>query len=173
MRDIRQFRPNVGLFAAMVAGCTILAGGAVFASHPRIVWNATASAPRGLYLLADRRANRGDLVLVETPLSVRQLAAERGYIPANVPLIKRIAAVSDDRVCGTGNRISINGIVAAARRIRDGRGRALPRWNGCRVLGANDIFLLMAGVPNSFDGRYFGVISRATVLGRLAPLWTE
>ena len=173
MRDIRQIRPSVWLFAAMVAGCAILASGAIFAPHPRIVWNATASAPRGLYFLAERRANRGDLVLVSTPLSIRQLAAERGYIPANVPLIKRIAAEQGDEVCGTGDRISINGILVAFRRARDGQSRVLPRWAGCRLLGASDIFLLMPTVPSSFDGRYFGVTSRRAVLGRLVPLWIE
>lgn len=173
MRDIRQFRPSVGLLAAMVAGCAIMAGGALFAPHPRFVWNATASAPRGLYLLVERRANRGDLVLVSTPLSVRQLAAERGYVPANVPLVKRIAAEQGDRVCGTGDRITINGISVTLRRARDGQSRVLPRWSGCRLLSANDIFLLMTGVPNSFDGRYFGVTSRRAILGGLVPLWTE
>lgn len=173
MRHIRQLRPSMRLFAAMVAGCAILAGGAILAPHPRIIWNATASAPRGLYFLADRRASQGDLVLVKTPLSVRQLAAERGYVPANVPLVKRIGAEHGDKVCGTGSRISINGIPVAVRRTHDGQNRLLPRWDGCRLLGANDIFLLMTGVPSSFDGRYFGVTSRAAVLGRLVPLWTE
>jgi conjugative transfer signal peptidase TraF len=161
------------LLAAGVASCTILAVGAILAPHPRIVWNATASAPRGLYLLTDRRAKRGDLVLVATPLGIRQLAAERGYVPANVPLVKRIAAEQGDRVCSTGNSISINGILVAVRRARDGQSRILPRWSGCRRLSAGDIFLLMMDVPSSFDGRYFGVTPRTAVLGRLVPLWTE
>lgn len=173
MQVVRPHRHRLRLIAAAVASCTSLTVGAMFAPHPRVVWNATASAPRGLYFLADRRAHRGDLVLVGTPLSVRQLAAERGYVPANVPLVKRIAAGQGDKVCGTGDRISINGNPVAFRRARDGQSRILPRWNGCRLLGASDIFLLMTDVPSSFDGRYFGVTSRRAVLGRLIPLWIE
>lgn len=166
-------RHNKHVLAMALGGCAILGIGACIASNPRLVWNATASAPRGLYFVVDHRANRGDLVLVSTPLSIRQLAAERGYIPANVPLVKRIAAQRGDIVCSTGDDISINGAAVAIRRARDGRGFALPHWSGCRALGADDIFLLMTDVRTSFDGRYFGITPRAAIIGRLVPLWTE
>lgn len=156
-----------------IVACAILGVRACITSNPRLVWNATASAPRGFYFVVDHRANRGDLVLVSTPLSVRHIAAERGYIPANVPLVKRIAAQHGDIVCSTGDDISINGVAVAVRRARDGLGRALPHWSGCRGLGAGDIFLLMTNAPTSFDGRYFGITPRAAIIGRLVPLWTE
>lgn len=172
MSVIHLFRPSKRALATAVAGCALLVS-AIFAPRPCLIWNATASAPRGLYFLIDRRADRGDMVLVSTPPLVRQLAAERGYVPANVPLVKWIAAARADVVCGANDRVSINGIFVAVRRARDGRNRALPWWSGCRALGSNDIFLLMPDAPESFDGRYFGVTPRAAVIGRLAPLWTE
>ncbi|NJO35955.1 MAG: S26 family signal peptidase, partial [Rhodospirillales bacterium] len=36
-----------------------------------------------------------------------------------------------------------------------------------------EVFLLMEGVADSFDGRYFGPVPTASIIGRLAPLWTE
>lgn len=39
------------------------------------------------------------MVLTHTPGNVRRLAAHRRYIPANVPLMKRIAAQGGDDVC--------------------------------------------------------------------------
>jgi conjugative transfer signal peptidase TraF len=146
---------------------------AILTPRPRVIWNATASAPRGLYFVANRSAKRGDLVLASMPPDARQIAAERGYIPASVPLVKRLVAEHGDTVCSAGNRVSINGIFVAARRARDGERRILPRWSGCRTLGAHDIFLLMTNAPASFDGRYFGVTPRTDVIGRLVPLWTE
>ena len=146
---------------------------ATLTPHPRFIWNATASAPRGLYFVAGRSAKRGNMVLASTPPDVRQLAAERGYVPANVPLVKQVAAEHGDTVCSIENRISINGDLVAIRRARDGQHRVLPRWSGCRTLGAHDIFLLMTNTPASFDGRYFGVTPSADVIGRLVPLWTE
>lgn len=139
---------------------------------PRLVWNASASAPVGLYLVLSGNPSRGDLVLVHTPDSVRQLAAERGYLPANVPLIKRIAAAGGDAVCATGNVISINGRAAAERLVRDRIGRWLPNWSGCHLLDSGEVFLLMQGVTDSFDSRYFGPIPATMIIGRLMPLWT-
>jgi conjugative transfer signal peptidase TraF len=156
------------LFAAGTAIAAVLVP-----AKPRLIWNATASAPVGLYLvLPVRDLSRGDLVLADPPGWMRPLAAARGYLPLHVPLVKRIAALSGDRVCALENRIILNGRVVALRRERDARHRSLPRWLGCRTLGVNDAFLLMADVPTSFDGRYFGVVSRGAVLGKLQPLWT-
>ncbi|MBS0471313.1 MAG: S26 family signal peptidase [Proteobacteria bacterium] len=173
MRDIRLSRHGKHVLAIALGGCAILGVGACVASNPRLVWNATASAPRGLYFVVDHRANRGDLVLVSTPPGIRNLAAERGYIPANVPLVKLIEAQRGDIVCSAGDEISINGVAVAVRRARDGLGRALPHWSGCRALGPDDIFLLMKGASASFDGRYFGITPCAAIIGRLVPLWTE
>ena len=140
---------------------------------PWLVWNASASAPIGLYRVLPGKPIRGDLVLVRTPSSVRQLAAERGYLPQNVPLVKRVAALDGDIVCAAGDVISVNGRVVAERLARDRLGRPLPAWTGCQTLGPDDVFLLMEGVSDSFDGRYFGQIPTAAIIGRLAPLWIE
>jgi conjugative transfer signal peptidase TraF len=137
------------------------------------VWNASASAPIGLYRLLSGNAVRGDLVLVRTPNSVRQLAAERGYLPATVPLVKRVAAVGGDVICAAGDAISVNGRVVAERLAHDRSGRPLPAWSGCHLLDGGEVFLLMEGVSDSFDGRYFGPVPTATIVGRLAPLWLE
>jgi conjugative transfer signal peptidase TraF len=140
---------------------------------PWLVWNASASAPIGLYRLLPGKLVRGDLVLVHTPDSVRQLAAERGYLPATVPLMKRVAALDGDIVCAAGDVISVNDRVVAERLARDRLGRPLPRWIGCHLLDDGEVFLLMEGVSASFDGRYFGPIPTAAIIGRLVPLWIE
>ena len=140
---------------------------------PWLVWNASASVPIGLYRVLPGKPIRGDLVLVRTPSSVRQLAAERGYLPQNVPLVKRVAALDGDIVCATDDVISVNGRVVAERLARDRLDRPLPAWTGCQILEPNDVFLLMEDVSDSFDGRYFGPVRQAAIIGRLAPLWTE
>ena len=48
----------------------------------------------------------------------------------------------------------------------------MPRWNECRALEADEIFLLLKPA-DSFDSRYFGPVPRAQIIGRLAPLCTE
>ena len=140
---------------------------------PWLVWNASASAPVGFYRVLPGNAVRGDLVLVRTPESVRQLAVERGYLPATVPLVKRVAALDGDIVCAADDVISVNGRVVAERLARDRLGRPLPSWSGCHLLDDGEVFLLMEGVSDSFDGRYFGPIPTAAIIGRLVPLWIE
>jgi conjugative transfer signal peptidase TraF len=158
---------------AATAGAVSLGVSALAHPAPWLVWNASASAPLGLYLVVHGQAvARGDLVLAEPPDSARRLAAERGYLPVDVPLVKRVAALAGDTVCGAGLAIIINGHQVVERLSADSRGRALPTWEGCRVLRGSEAFLLMEGVPDSFDGRYFGPVETTAVIGRLVPLWT-
>jgi len=89
-----------------------------------------------------------------------------------VLLVKRIAALSGDVVCRTGNAVSINHHIVAQALPVDTKGRALPRWRGCQKLGTGDVFLLVPAVADSFDGRYFGPVKRSAVIGKLVPLWT-
>jgi len=139
---------------------------------PRLVWNASASAPLGLFEVAtDARLARGDMVIAWAPQGARELAARRHYLPRNVPLVKRIAGVAGDWVCATGEVLSVNGKRVAIRLKRDAAGRTMPWWRGCKMLG-RDRFLLLMDAPASFDGRYFGPTARSDVVGRATPIWT-
>lgn len=169
---------HIGLRAGAIltlAAIGIVGLGAASLAHPvpRLIWNASASAPLGFYwVLSRERFSRGDLVLAQLPPAARALAAERHYLPAGVPVVKRVAALAGATVCSLGLSISIDGRVVAERRLADSRGRTLPIWQGCRVLADGDAFLLMPDVPDSFDGRYFGVTETTAILGKLVPLWT-
>lgn len=140
---------------------------------PLLIWNISASAPIGGYAVIGKRGiARGDMVAARVPAPWRAIAAARRYIPVNVPLIKRVAAVHGDRVCAAGRTLLINGRLAMLRRERDGQGHALPRWHGCQTLARGD-YLLLTDDPASFDGRYFGVTREADLVGKVRPLWTR
>jgi conjugative transfer signal peptidase TraF len=156
-----------------IVGLAILGASVRTGAPPKLIWNASASAPLGLYELRAERPGRDDFVLARPPSAARELAAKRGYLPASVPMVKRIAAANGDHVCALGNAITINGIRVALRLVRDHRLRPLPAWSGCRDLGSSDVFLLMENVPDSFDGRYFGITQRTSVIGKLVPLWID
>jgi conjugative transfer signal peptidase TraF len=140
---------------------------------PRLIYNGSASAPLGFYrLVPDASITRGDLVLAHLPAPAARLAAERGYLPRSVPVVKRVAAMAGDNVCAESGNVIINGRIAARVLPADGAGRPLPPWQGCRTLDSDEFFLLMADIPASFDGRYFGPVSASAIIGRLVPLWT-
>lgn len=157
----------------ILAGLGLAALGFASLGHPApiLVWNSSASAPIGLYLvLPETRPRTGDLVLVRPPAAITDLAARRGYLPRGMPLIKQVAAMGGDDVCAKDDDLSINGDIVAQRRRIDGNGRSLPRWEGCRRLLADEILLLMPA-PDSLDSRYFGPLPSLHVIGRLVPLW--
>lgn len=141
---------------------------------PRLIWNASASAPIGLYSNAPAAPfERGDMVIAKVPTHLRALADARGYIPDSVPLVKRVAAVPGDSVCAFGQEILLNGQQAGERLVVDGQGRNLPQWNGCARLRPGQFFLMMAGEAASFDGRYFGLSDASDIVGRAEALWTR
>lgn len=167
--------PHRALRTWPAAGAALLiaALGAVSLARPRplFIWNASASAPTGLYLVtAIGNPACGDRVAARLPAHWRAFAARRHYLPANVPLIKRIAAIPGDMVCASDDRVTVNGNFAALRLSRDGAGRPMPAWRGCRRLGAGDV-LLLAAHPASFDGRYFGLGHRRDILGKAHLIW--
>lgn len=165
-------RPAILPLAATLVGIALVGFSAIAHPQPHLVWNASASTPIGLYRVVSGRPERGDFVLVRIPKSIEKLAAIRGYLPAGVPLIKRIAAVAGDDVCAFDGAIMVNGDIVARQRKADRAGRFLPRWNGCRELVQGELFLL-GDTPDSFDSRYLGPVTSARVIGRLVPLWID
>ena len=140
---------------------------------PRLVYNASASAPLGFYrLYSGDPISKGDLVLAHLPEAAAHLAADRQYLPPSVPVVKRVAALAGDLVCADAGIVVINDRVAADTLLIDREGRPLPAWQGCRTLAPGEVFLLTENLPASFDGRYFGPISSMAIVGRLVPLWT-
>jgi len=159
---------------ALVALAVILLVLASLGARPRplLVWNVSESAPRGLYFVGGKRSlARGDMVVARVPSGLRLFAARRGYLPMNVPLVKRVVAVAGDVVCASGSRVTVNGQRVAARVDVDGGGRPMPWWSGCVHLVEGDAFLLMEHSPASFDGRYFGVTPASEVIGEAVLLW--
>lgn len=136
-----------------------------------LVWNASASSPRGLYGIASGSPAVGDYVIAWPPAAAGRLAEARGYLPSRIPLVKTVAAGPGDRVCAKKQTMWVNGRAVAARRKTDRAGRRLPRWSGCRVLGPDEVLLLGVDDPASYDGRYFGPIAAQLVVGRARLLW--
>jgi conjugative transfer signal peptidase TraF len=141
---------------------------------PRLMWNATASVPTGLYAIhpgADRQL--GELVAVAPPESLAGFLADGGYLPKGVPLLKHVAAMPGQRVCRSGAVVTVDGRRVGLARERDRRGRPLPFWSGCRAITEGELFLMNPDAPDSLDGRYFGPLPATSVLGRATPLWTD
>ncbi|MBY0333516.1 MAG: S26 family signal peptidase [Acetobacteraceae bacterium] len=158
--------------AAMLAGLGLIAVPAVAEWQPRIIWNASASVPLGLYIAGPaEEIALGDLVLIRPPETLAAFLAERGYVARGVPLLKHVAALPPQVVCAEGTEIRVDGETVAHRRMADRLGRALPTWHGCHRLESGEVFLLNPAEPDSLDGRYFGPLPCTNIVARLRPVW--
>lgn len=147
---------------APVAGLAAL--GAMAAQRPALALvNESPSLPEGLYVRTPGAlADRGAVVALRQPAIARPYLARLG-LPAEVRLIKRVAASGGDLVCADGRWLVVPGRVVPVR-ARDGRGASLAAWRGCRRLAADER-LLLGDTPTSFDSRYFGPVRTAQIEG--------
>jgi conjugative transfer signal peptidase TraF len=140
----------------------------------KLIWNMSASVPLGLYTItAADPLSIGDRVAIDPPEPLARYLAKRGYLPRGVPLLKTIAAMPGQRVCRIGSSIIIDGEAIGQAHEQDRLGRDLPVWQGCRRIGADELFLMNTSVPDSFDGRYFGITPITAVIGKALPIWTN
>ena len=161
----------VALFTGL--GLAALAWPLVHTPVARIVYNPSDSVPRGWYRIGLADSLRvGSIVLARLPTDAAALAAQRGYLPEHIPLLKRIGAMSPQQVCIEKHIVRIDGMPVAGVHATDGHGRPLSAWQQCRRLHDGELFLLSATNPASFDSRYFGPIAVSTVIGSAQPLWT-
>jgi len=161
----------VALFTSL--GIAALAWSSVHTPVARIVYNPSDSVPRGWYRIGSADSlHVGSIVLAKLPANAAALAAQRGYLPEHIPLLKRIGAMSPQQVCIDDRIVRIDGLAVAHARATDGRGHPLSVWQQCRRLRNGELFLLSTTNPASFDSRYFGPVAVPAVIGSAQPLWT-
>ncbi|MCW2187364.1 S26 family signal peptidase [Kerstersia gyiorum] len=146
---------------------------------PRLTYNPSDSVAVGWYRIDPRTASLprplsvDSIVLVPLPARAAMLAAQRGYLPTRVSLLKRVGAVAPQHVCIVAGQVRIDGVPAAAVLPADRLGRSLPSLQLCRRLEPGELFLLSVTNPASFDSRYFGPVSASAVIGVAHPVWLE
>ena len=141
---------------------------------PRLLWNASASTPIGLYLILPGAVPAvGDIVAVAPPDALAHFLADGDYLPDGVPLLKHVAALTGQTVCRVDAAVTIDSAPVASALAHDRRDRVLPVWQGCHRLHADEIFLLNPEIRDSLDGRYFGPLPLSAVIGVAVPLWIE
>jgi type IV secretory pathway protease TraF len=157
---------RIGVLALAGIGLALASFGA---ARPMFVWNFTASAPVGLYLVLARPWARGDWVAVRPSPDLARTLAHFGALERGRFLMKRVAAAEGDQVCRNGVDIAIDGEIVARARTATSSGELLPAWEGCRILRVGEVFLL-GDAAGSFDGRYFGVTASSEIVAAVRAL---
>ena len=177
-----RLRARIVLAGLAACGLAALAWASFVHPLPRLIYNPSDSVAVGWYRVdplhhqpgsPPRPLSVGSIVLTTLPPDAAALAAQRGYLPARVPLLKRVGAVAPQHVCVFDALVWIDGVPVAAVRPADQLGRPLPSWPQCRQLRPGELFLLSSTNPVSFDSRYFGPVSASAVIGVARPIWLE
>ena len=92
---------------------------------------------------------------------------------AGMDAVFHVAARPGQIVCRINALVSVDGRPVVVARQRDGRGRPLPVWQGCRTLRVGELLMLNPDHADSMDGRYFGSLPASAVLGRAIPILTR
>lgn len=169
------------LTATGTGGIALLLLGAAFQMAGARI-NTSKSIPVGLYWTTRAPMDKGAYVLVCPPPSgVFNEARERGYIGAGFCsggysyLMKQVAATARDTVTVTSEGVRVNGErwPQSMPLLADKAGRLLPRFQADGyVLGQAEVLLMSDGSPTSFDGRYFGPVSRVQLETAIMPILT-
>jgi conjugative transfer signal peptidase TraF len=137
--------------------------------------NITPSEPVGIYREIGGGAERGTLVLLKQPHDpASSILNLKSYLPANIPLIKRIAAMPSDVVETSAYGVRVNRILwpDSAPLTHDQEGRSLqPYPFGTYQVPAGQIWV-MSNHPRGLDSRYFGPVTESSVISRLVPVAT-
>ena len=144
--------------------------------------NTTKSIPVGLYWKSHHPIEKGAYVEYCPPqVDVFVEAKKRGYLGSGICagdysfLMKRIAAVSSDRVSITADGVTVNDhlLPYSVPLVSDKDGQLMPRPQSDHFILGNSEVLLMSDVSRtSFDGRYFGAVNRAQIMTVIVPVFT-
>jgi conjugative transfer signal peptidase TraF len=132
---------------------------------------ATTSMPKGWYFISPPKTlTRKDIVLFYPPEITRQFLQEHKWGPSSGLLLKYVKGIPGDEVCIRKQAIWINKVKIAPIYAYYAPGKLLPHSNFCGILAANQYLLMSTYIARSFDGRYFGPVQRAQIIGKAKRL---
>lgn len=125
--------------------------------------NPTASQPHRIFIVLHGRSfGRDDLVAF-------RFGGSR-YYPEGTIFVKVVKGLPGDRLEIREDRtVWLNGTRLDSVRAKDSQGRTVEpfRFKGV-ILG--DTYFLYSAAPNSYDSRYYGLVAKSQIIGRVVPL---
>ena len=141
-------------------------------ANRQIVINNSPSVEPGLYVRSSDAPAVGRIVDFRIPVSATPYILNRtGQTGKDWYILKPVVAGPGDRVDCIGPSLFINGRWIGPMPPRfDSAGRQLPAWRQRRELGPDEFFVFSSRIPDSFDSRCYGPISRSEIASVRRPL---
>lgn len=136
-----------------------------------LTYQPTASMPKGFYFVyPSREIQRGNIVVFHAPKKIAIFLEAHHWLPTSGLMMKHVAALSGDNVCQRDNKLFINGHDAAALKNTYAPGHPLPTKHFCGDVKKDQFLALSTSNPKSYDGRYFGPVTRHAIVGKAVKL---
>lgn len=87
------------------------------------------------------------------------------YVPKGKMIIKKIACLGGDTLEVKGKDYFCNSKLIATAQTLDSRKREIKQFSFSKGIIQNNYFFIVGMAPNSFDSRYFGLISAKDIKG--------
>lgn len=178
VRELVHSRKQMLKTTLRVLGAAMLGAAAVWASPYSVMFNSTASLPRGLYLAQETSPSalkKGDIACFA--YQEPGWAQGRAYFAPGRKLCKYLVGMAGDVVYRDGPALWVGdrqGEPLARLTERDSQGRVMPQdalLPGPIPVGT--AVLLTPQYPNSLDSRYLGPVALEQISHRLVyPIWT-
>jgi conjugative transfer signal peptidase TraF len=138
------------------------------------IFNRTASLPLGFYIVIPKKSYQvGDIVAFDCPQPFDGLAVERGWIKKDELMLKKIGGVHGDIYKALDNhQFWINQKYIGQIIDKDKNNQDMPSIGIGNFTVKENNFLPIGENPRSFDGRYFGQVSLASIRYSVYPLVT-
>jgi len=152
------------LILALVAILFVLL---IHAAGYGFTYQVSRSMPQGFYFIKPvHQLKRGDSVIFHPPTATLTFLVQQGLVPKNGILMKNVMAIPGDYVCKKNHEIWINHRYIAPVYTHGLHHQFLPSNPFCQTLAANQYLLMSTHITHSFDGRYFGSISKTQIIGQ-------
>jgi type IV secretory pathway protease TraF len=132
-----------------------------------LTYQVTPSMPKGFYLIIPAKTfSYKSIVVFHPPDAALKFLLQHHWIPSSGLLMKYVMAIPKDFVCKKNHLIWINNKKTVPVFHYFAPGKPLPNTAFCHRLGKNQYLLLSNKISHSFDGRYFGPVTKPQIIGK-------
>lgn len=141
-----------------------------------LTYQVTPSVPMGWYWISPPKypLHRQQIVVFKPPRATRRFLQSHHWLPDAGMMMKYVIGIPGDWVCNEDGRIKVGDrILGPIWQKAPNSSVSLPVHHFCRIIKAHNYLLMNPSVENSYDGRYFGPVSKSAIKGIAHPIWTH
>lgn len=130
--------------------------------------NLTASAPIGIYVKSSGELQKGDYIILDLPKNIKDQITDRPWYNGEY-LLKKIGAEEGESFEIRHDTFFVQDKYFGQIYKKDSNNKALPQLKEGRYIIQKDYILPVSPYSKSFDGRYYGAVSKINIITKVKP----